>query len=98
MRGEGDVFDIYAAGHMDKKPLLVAATCGTSLEGKARRRHYARYKEGRYQVSNYTLEQPDMFALYRNNFAVVDTFNKVALGPKSVMNTVKVKKWDKRVS
>jgi hypothetical protein len=54
--GDGDVYDIYAAGHMDKKPLLVAATCGTSLEGKSRKRHYARYKEGRYKVSNYTLE------------------------------------------
>lgn len=83
---------------MDKKPLLLAATCGTSLEGTSRTRHYARYKEGRYQVSNYILEQPDMFALYRNNFATVDTYNKVALGPKSVMNAVKVKTWDKRVT
>lgn len=39
-----------------------------------------------------------MFALYRNNFATVDTYNKVALGPKSIMHTVRVRKWDKRVA
>ena len=38
-----------------------------------------------------------MFKIYRNNFATVDTFNKVALGPKSVVHTVKVKNRFKRV-
>lgn len=38
-----------------------------------------------------------MFSLYRNNFAAIDTYNKVALGPKSVMHTVKVKNWFKRM-
>lgn len=38
-----------------------------------------------------------MFSLYRNNFATIDTFNKVALGPKSVMRTCKVKNWSKRI-
>lgn len=95
--GEGEQMKLIACGHMDKKPLLLAATCGTSLPGPDRQRHYARYKEGRYQVDNYTLQQPDVFSIYRDNFATCDTFNKVALGPKSVMNTVKVKLWSKRV-
>lgn len=55
VEGGGDTYTVYAAGHMDKKPLLIAATCGTSLAGLARKRHYARYKEGRYVVDNYVL-------------------------------------------
>jgi hypothetical protein len=95
--GTGDEVTMYGAGHMDKKPLLLCATTGTSKSGVPRTRHFATYSEGRYITSTYKLEQPDMFSIYRNNFATIDTFNKVALGPKSVMHTCKVKNWSKRV-
>ena len=88
---EGEDFWIaYAAGHMDKKPSLISATTGTSYPGLARIRRFARHKEEQYQVKNYSLEQADMFALYRNHFATIDTFNKAGLGPKSFIHTVKL--------
>jgi hypothetical protein len=48
VEGDGEEVTMYAAAHMDKKPLLLCATTGTSLEGVGRDRHFAAYKEGKY--------------------------------------------------
>ena len=45
----------------------------------------------------YHLEQPDVHAAYRNSYAGVDTFNKLALGPRSVQYAVATKCWHRRV-
>lgn len=34
--GDGHEWTLYAAAHMDKKPLLLCATTGTSLPGASR--------------------------------------------------------------
>lgn len=36
VEGDGNEWTLYAAGHMDKKPLLLCATTGTSLPGPSR--------------------------------------------------------------
>jgi hypothetical protein len=46
VEGDGEVVTMYGAAHMDKKPMLLCATTGTSLPGVGRKRHYAKYKNG----------------------------------------------------
>jgi hypothetical protein len=86
------VVTTYAGGHMDKAPLCVVATCGTSLEGvEAVRYHKHLNKEGHVVRHKYTLAQPKMHAMYRKFSGAVDVFNKVALGPGGIQDVWKTK-------
>ena len=84
----------YAGGHMDKKPMYLIATCGTSLEGDVAVRRY------RGQVTTgpptYELPQPNMHATYRRYFNAVDLFNRDCFGPLSVQFAVRTQSWYRR--
>jgi hypothetical protein len=76
---------VLAGAHMDKKPLLLCATCSTSLPGEPKVRYRSRLHNGVVEKSTYTLEQPQMHALYRANFNAVDMFNRMSLAPGSLV-------------
>lgn len=67
---------------MDKQPMCLIHTTGTTLEGEPRYRHFANFDEdkGRVFRETYTLLQPHVHSLYRGMFSAVDRFNKLALG------------------
>lgn len=45
----------YAGGHMDKKPMLLVSTCGTSLPGKEVKRYRREYKDQAIQRTTYVV-------------------------------------------
>ena len=69
---------------MDKKPLCLVATTGTSNDGEEKVRHRYKLRDGTQVHSVYTLKQPDMHAQYRRFFNAVDNFNRLATGPLCV--------------
>ena len=88
---------IYAAGHKDKQPLVLCASCGTSLPGEQRVRHRTKLVQGELHKSRYTLDQPQMHAMYRGKFNVVDLFNKASCQPGTLQDTWRTKKVHKRL-
>jgi hypothetical protein len=94
--GEGKEIEVYAAGHRDKKPMLVVSTCGMLLPGPKRTRHRYKYSGGQLISQKWTLDQPHMFAVYRANFNAVDRMNKMSLGRNSIVNAIGTKTWWKR--
>ena len=88
---------VYAGGHKDKAPLLLAATCGTSLDGKEAVRHHSHLKDERVERKTYTLPQPRMHAMYRKYSNTVDVCNKVALGPGTIQDVWQTKKVNHRL-
>ena len=77
----GEVHPVFAGGHMDKAPLLLCATTGTSLPGEKKVRYRSKLVHGNLVKSKYELEQPNMHALYRKYFNAVDRFNKASMQP-----------------
>ena len=63
---------VFAAGHMDKQPLLLCASTGTSLRGESEVRYRSRIVNGEYDRKKYTLEQPQVHATYRKYAPAVD--------------------------
>jgi len=88
---------IFAGGHMDKQPLLLCASTGTSLDGEQKVRYRSKLVQGELVKARYTLDQPQMHALYRNNFNAVDLFNKASLQPGTLCDTWKTKKAHRRL-
>jgi len=87
---------IYAAGHKDKQPLVLCASCGTSLQG-AESQAQDQAGAGELRKSRYTLDQPQMHAMYRGKFNVVDLFNKASGQPGTLQDTWRTKKVHKRL-
>lgn len=78
---EGEQRTVFAGGHMDKAPLVVVASCATSLHGGTKLRYRSKLVEGQMRRVCYQLDQPQMHALYRNNFNAVDVMNRLSQGP-----------------
>ena len=72
---------LYAGGHMGKAPLVLVASCSTSLPGEPQVRHRSFFANGEVQRNQYQPAQPKMHALYRKNFNAVDVSNRLAEGP-----------------
>ncbi len=87
----------YAGGHMDKKPMLLIATCGTSLPGKEVKRYRREYVDQAIQRTTYVVAQPNMHDLYRTNFNAVDLFNRSCFGPYTLQFAVNTKSWVRRM-
>jgi hypothetical protein len=47
---------VHCSGHMDKQPMILVHTCGTSGEGEEKTRRYAKMKEGRLDVRMWSLK------------------------------------------
>ena len=75
---------MLAAGWMDKKDMLVLATCTDTNEAPPAERIRSKYKEGKIHKSRYTVVQRNCHAFYRQHFNTIDILNKLALGPGSV--------------
>jgi hypothetical protein len=82
----GRVIQVLAAGHHDKKPMHLVATCGTMLPAPIvqRLRSYMN-DSGCVQRKKYLMEQPMVFWIYRRFFNAVDRADRIALGPRSVI-------------
>jgi hypothetical protein len=86
--GNGEETRFIAAGHMDKAPMCLIATCGTSLIDAqfhvVRERKYVH--GGILKKKTNVMHQPHLFSMYRSNFNVVDVADKLALGPHSIID------------
>lgn len=88
---------MFGSCHMDKQPMSLIHTTDTMLDGAPRFRAIAVYNKGKVVRKQYTLHQPAVHATYRNNFWLVDRFNRVALGPESMQYAVRATDWTKRM-
>lgn len=78
---DGSILPVWAGGHMDKQPLMLCATTGTSLPGETKIRYRSKLVEGNVDKVRYELEQPAMHATYRKYAPAVDQFNKLSMQP-----------------
>jgi hypothetical protein len=70
---------------MDKKPMTLLATAGSSREAPTvMRRCVYMSEDGDLICLQGKLEQPNVHYLYRSFFNAVDVHNKLAVGPRSV--------------
>ena len=88
----------YAGAFMDKIPLLLVGTCGTSLDSAPVRRERVEYsREGGFVRTAYNVAQPGMHDLYRRNFNGVDLFNRDCFGEFSLQHAIRTKSWARRM-
>lgn len=87
----------YAGAFMDKIPLLLVGTCGTSLDAEEVTRDRREWVEGGFVTSRYKVRQPVMHDTYRRNFNGVDLFNRDCFGEHSLQMTVKTRSWHRRM-
>ena len=82
---------------MDKEPLMLCASIGTSLPSEQKVRYRHKLVRGELVKTTYTLDQPDMHAQYRKYFNAVDKFNKAALQPGTLSDVWRTKKAHRRL-
>ena len=92
----GEEVPFYAVGHFDKAPLHLIATCGSTKQAEDTVRDRRYFTEGAVERERYVLKQPEITALYRQNFPAVDKFNRTAVGPGSVVDVWGTKSQETR--
>jgi hypothetical protein len=98
LRVNGKDTTFTGAFHMDRAPMTLLGTAGSSKEAPPvmRRRVYMS-KNGDLVRWVGELQQPDIHAIYRTNFNAVDVHNKLSVGPRSVndvaTNSLPLKLW-----
>lgn len=93
-RGEREFF---AGAFMDKIPLLLVGTCGTSTLASEVTRERTVYRDGGFQTTRYTVRMPVMHDTYRRHFNGVDLFNRDCFGSLSLQHAVRTKSWARRL-
>jgi hypothetical protein len=85
MKVNGKEATFTGAFHMDKKPMTLFATAGSSRKAPPvmRRRVYMS-EDGDLICWQGKLEQPNVHYIYRSLFNAVDVHNKLPVGPRSV--------------
>ncbi len=86
----------FAGGFMDKRPLLLVGSCGTSIDAEEVTRDRREWMDGSFRTSRYRVRQPVMHDTYRRNFNAVDLFNRDCFGEHSLQMTVKTRSWHRR--
>jgi hypothetical protein len=82
---KGKEVSFVGAFHMDKAPMTLLGTAGSSKEApEVMRRRVYMSEDGDLTQWTGTLHQPDMHYIYRSTFNAVDVHNKLAMGPRSV--------------
>ena len=77
----GEPVKIMAVGDMDKQPMFLVATAGTTLMGQEQqRRRLTMYANGDSEVHNWVLPQWVVHALYRMYFNKIDKHNQARQG------------------
>lgn len=96
---EGHKKRLQAAVHVDKQPMVLVATCGTSQDAEEITRHRSYYDPDAGAVVKWTgqLQQPQIHELYRSNFNAVDLFNRLAFGPGSIGTGISTKSFELRL-
>lgn len=88
---------VLAAGHNKKVPLLLVATYGSMLEGKAHVKTWqVNMADGSIQYNSIRTKQPQVHCLYRQWMNVVDVMNKLRQGVVSMADVWKTKQWSDR--
>ncbi len=87
----------YAGAFMDKIPLLLVGSCGTSVDAEEVTRDRTEWVGGSFVTSHYKVRQPGMHDTYRRNFNGVDLFNRDCFGEHSLQMAVKTRSWTRRM-
>lgn len=77
---DSGVRTFFAGAHMDKKPMLLVASCATSLPGEEIKRDRREFIDNEVVRTSYTCSQPVMHDLYRRYFNSIDLFNRACFG------------------
>lgn len=93
---ECGVKPFFAGAFMDKRPLLLVGTCGTSLDAEQVQRDRTEWVEGGFVTSRYNVTMPRMHDTYRRMFNGVDLFNRDCFGDYSLQKAVKTRYWHRR--
>ncbi len=87
----------YAGAFMDKIPLLLVGSCGTSIDADEVTRDRREWVEGSFVTSKYKVRQPGMHDTYRRNFNAVDLFNRDCFGDHSLQMVITTRSWTRRM-
>lgn len=87
----------YAGAFMDKIPMLLVSSCGTSLLADEVTRDRTEWVQGSFKTTYYQVRQPVMHDTYRRNFNGVDLFNRDCFGEYSLQKAVKTRSWTRRM-
>ena len=87
----------YAGAYMDKIPLLLVGTCGTSALAAEVTRERSVYRDGGFETVRYSVRMPGMHDTYRRNFNGVDLFNRDCFGSYSLQHALRTKSWARRL-
>lgn len=90
---EGVPRTFFAGAFMDKIPLLLVGSCGTSALAKEVTRDRTEWSEGGFQTTYYKVRQPGMHDTYRRNFNGIDLFNRDCFGKYSLQKVVQTRGW-----
>jgi hypothetical protein len=86
-RVNGKDITFVGAFHMDRAPMMLLGTAGSSKKAPLVMRRRLYLSDGGDLVRWVgELQQPDIHYIYRSNFNAVDVHNKLAVGPRSVCN------------
>ena len=90
----GEVWPVLAAGDMDRRPMVLIGTAGTTNMGETMIRYYGVLKaDGSTEVRRASLEQWDIHSTYRRKFNTVDMHNAKRQGPTNLEDTWKTHHW-----
>ena len=79
-----ECISLIAAAWMDKKEMLVVASCMDDNPTPPVERLRSKFKDGRVQKLRYNVEQRRVHAFYREHFNGIDLLNRLALGPCTI--------------
>ncbi|KAK3277456.1 hypothetical protein CYMTET_14539 [Cymbomonas tetramitiformis] len=90
----GEKIQVLAAIDMDKQPMTLISTGGTTTMGAPRERRFKVIRSsGDFMVRNATFEQWDVHSTYRANFNTIDKHNAKRQGGTSFEDTWKTHRW-----
>ena len=94
----GEMVSLTAVGDMDKKPMFLISTSGTTLPGPTQqRRRHTRFANGDYEIKNFELKQSHIHSHYRGNFNMIDKHNQARQGTHGCIEDAnRTQGWPKR--
>jgi hypothetical protein len=90
----GRDINLLAAADMDKQPMALLASAGTSTDGKTITRKFTTIRsDGTYSVRSGDLPQMHVHEIYRSGFNTLDKHNSYRQGATSFEDTWKTHSW-----
>ena len=85
---------LLGAADMDRQPMALLGSAGTSLPGRTLHRHFTTIRaDGTYNVRDATLEQMHIHELYRKFFNALDKHNSIRQGGHCFEDSWKTQSW-----